>query len=162
LVLAGTLHVPGGFELSTLTQVESARPLTLTTPVGDRAVINGVKTTLDQFRGKPFLQADLRLSRPFKFRDRWEILPFAEFFNLFNRSNPGNNYVTNIAALPHPVNDLSNATAICTDPACASSVPITDPRKQLLFPAGALGDFFGPGTTVGTPFAAQFGVRLAF
>ena len=161
-VLAGTLHVPGGFELSTLTQLESARPLTLTTPAGDRAVINGVKTTLDQFRGTPFLQADLRLSRPFKFRDRWEVLPFAEFFNLFNRSNPGNNYMTDIAALPNPVNDLSNATAICTDPACTSSVPITDPQKQLLFPAGALGDFFGPGTTVGTPFAAQFGVRVTF
>jgi hypothetical protein len=25
-----------------------------------------------------------------------------------------------------------------------------------------LGDFFGPGTTVGIPFAAQVGVRLTF
>ncbi|MGH9747147.1 MAG: TonB-dependent receptor domain-containing protein, partial [Candidatus Acidiferrales bacterium] len=31
-VLAATLHVPGGFELSTLSQFESARPYTLTTP----------------------------------------------------------------------------------------------------------------------------------
>jgi hypothetical protein len=29
-------------------------------------------------------------------------------------------------------------------------------------PAGALGDFFGPGTTVGIPFAAQLGFRLTF
>jgi len=29
-------------------------------------------------------------------------------------------------------------------------------------PAGALGDFFGPGTTVGVPFAAQVGVRVSF
>ena len=29
-------------------------------------------------------------------------------------------------------------------------------------PAGALGDFFGPGTTVGIPFAAQVGVRVIF
>ena len=34
---------------------------------------------------------------------------------------------------------------------------------QLLFvPSGALGDFFGPGTTVGIPFAAQLGVHLTF
>jgi hypothetical protein len=29
-------------------------------------------------------------------------------------------------------------------------------------PYGALGDFFGPGTTVGIPFAAQIGIRLSF
>jgi hypothetical protein len=29
-------------------------------------------------------------------------------------------------------------------------------------PAGGLGDFFGPGTTVGIPFAAQLGVRVNF
>jgi len=159
-VLAGTLHLPGGVELTTLTQAESARPITLTTPAGDRAVVNGVKTTLDQFRGTPFIQADFRVSRPFRFGERWEVTPFAEFFNLFNRNNPGANYVTDISALPIPVNDLGNATALCPDPSC--SVPITNPQKQLLFPSGALGDFFGPGTTVGTPFAAQLGVRVNF
>ena len=161
-VLAGTLHLPGGFELTTITQAESARPITLTTPVGDRAVINGVKSTLDQFRGTPFIQADFRVSRPIRIGERAEILPFAEFFNLFNRNNPGANYVTDISALPNPVNDLSNATAICTDPpACTNYVPITS-FKQLLVPAGGLGDFFGPGTTVGIPFAAQLGVRVNF
>jgi hypothetical protein len=29
-------------------------------------------------------------------------------------------------------------------------------------PAGALGDFFGPGTTVGVPFSAQLGARFSF
>jgi hypothetical protein len=161
-VLAGTLRLPGGVEVTTMTQAESARPITLTTPAGDRAVINGIKTSLDQFRGTPFIQADLRVSRPIHFGERWEILPFAEFFNVFNRNNPGANYVTNISALPNPVNDLSNATAICTNPSCSAMVPITNPQKQLLFPAGALGDFFGPGTTVGIPFAAQLGVRVNF
>jgi hypothetical protein len=161
-VLAGTLHLPGGVEVTTMTQAESARPITLTTPAGDRAVINGVKTSLDQFRGTPFIQADFRVSRPVHFGERWEIRPFAEFFNVFNRNNPGANYVTDISALPNRVNDLSNATAICTDPSCSSMVPITNPQKQLLFPAGALGDFFGPGTTVGIPFAAQLGVRVNF
>jgi hypothetical protein len=40
-------------------------------------------------------------------------------------------------------------------------IPITS-LNQLRKPAGALGDFFGPGTTVGIPFAAQVGVRVTF
>ncbi len=166
--LAGIVYIPGGFQLSTLIQAESARPITLTTPVdvngfgdptNDRAVINGVQTTLDQFRGTPYIQVDLRVTRPFNIGERWQISPFVEFFNLFNRNNPGANYVTNIASLPTPVNNLYNATALCPTPAC--SVPITNPN-QLLVPAGALGDFFGPGTTVGIPFSAQLGVRVTF
>ena len=161
-VLAGTLHLPAGIELTTITQAESARPITLTTPVGTRAVINGVESTLDEFRGTPFIQADIRVSRPFKLGDRCAVTPFAEFFNIFNRNNPGANYVTDISALPNPVNDLSNATAICQDPpACTTYTPITS-FKQLLVPSGGLGDFFGPGTTVGIPFAAQLGVRVSF
>jgi hypothetical protein len=166
--LAGIVYIPGGFQLSTLIQAETARPITLTTPVdangfGDaannRAVINGVQTTLDQFRGTPYVQVDLRVTRPFQVKDNWQIMPFVEFFNLFNRNNPGANYVTNISALPTPVNNLYNATALCPTPGC--NVPIANPN-QLLVPAGALGDFFGPGTTVGIPFAAQIGVRVNF
>jgi outer membrane receptor protein involved in Fe transport len=158
-VLAGTVHAPAGFDVTFLAQAESARPITLTISVGDRVVINGVKSTLDQFRGTPYIQTDLRVSRPIKFHERWSLTPFIEFFNLFNRNNPGNNYVGNISALPIPVNDLANVTALCPDPTCA--VPVTS-GKQLLVPAGALGDFFGPGTTVGIPFAAQIGVKLTF
>ena len=36
-VLAGTLHLPGGFEVTTLTQAESARPFTITTADGSAA-----------------------------------------------------------------------------------------------------------------------------
>ena len=170
-VLAGTLHVPGGFELTSLFQAETGRPITLTTPVdvngfgdpnNDRAVVNGVQTTLDQFRGTPYIQADLRVTRPFTFRERWSVAPFVEFFNLFNRNNPGANYVTDISVLP--VNSLTNVTGICTSPqGCPPDAftPITS-FHQLLVPAGALGDFFGPGTTVGIPFAAQLGVRVTF
>lgn len=170
-VLAGAWHAPGGWEVTALTQAESARPFTLTTPedvnglgdsVDDRAVINGRQTTLDEFRGAPYLQTDLRISRPFRIRDSASATPFIEFFNLFNRNNPGANFVTNIAGLPAPVNNAANATSICADPpACTSYQPITS-LKQLRFPAGALGNFFGPGTTVGIPFAAQIGFRLEF
>jgi hypothetical protein len=160
-VLAGTIHAPGGFEITFLSQAESARPVTLVTPVGNRAVVNGVKTSLDEFRGTPYLQTDLRVTRPFKIQERWSVAPFIEFFNLFNRNNPGNNFIPDISVLPVPVNDLSNVTGLCLDPACTQTVRVTS-GKQLLVPAGALGDFFGPGTTVGIPFAAQIGVRLSF
>src|SRR5205807_4588038 len=108
------------------------------------------------------IQVDPRVSRPINFHDHWTIIPFAECSNLLNPNKPAANYVTDISALPHPVNDLSNATAICSDPpACTQFSPITNP-KQLLMPAGGLGDFFGPGTTVGIPIAAQLGVRVTF
>jgi hypothetical protein len=160
-VVAGTFQIPGGFQLSLLGQAESARPFTLTTPAGNRAVVNGVETTLDELRGSPYAQFDLRVSRPFTVRERWAMTPFAEFFNLFNRNNPGANYVTDISALPTPVNNLANATAFCLNQACTQTQPITT-LNQLRVPAGALGDFFGPGTTVGIPFAAQLGIKLTF
>jgi len=170
LVVAGVFHAPAGFEVSLLGQIESARPITLTTPVDvngtgdpldDRAVVNGVQTTLDEFRCTPYIQFDMRVSRPFKIRERWQVTPFIEFFNLFNRNNPGANYVTDISALPTPVNNLYHATAFCLNADCTQTSPITNPR-QLLVPSGALGDFFGPGTTVGIPFAAQVGARMTF
>src|SRR5438270_321197 len=170
-VLVGVLQLPWKLEVSTLGQFESARPYTMMTPVdvnhdgvtgNDRAVVNGVQTALDQFRGSPFSQVDLRISRNLVLRERATLRPFVEFFNLFNRQNPGNNYVPDISALPTPVNDPLNATSLCLDPpACTQNRPIRS-LNQLRTPAGALGDFFGPGTTVGIPFAAQIGLRLSF
>ena len=160
-VLVGTFQLPAGFQLSALGQAESARPFTMTTPVGTRAVVNGVETTMDEFRGTPYVQFDMRVSRPFTIGERWSVLPFAEFFNLFNRNNPGAFFITDISALPTPVNNLANATAFCLNPACTQTQPITS-LNQLRYPAGALGDFFGPGTTVGIPFAAQLGIKVSF
>jgi hypothetical protein len=166
-VLAGILQLPGGFELSDMFQAESARPITITTADNSgRISVNGVPTSLDEFRGTPYIQLDLRVTRPFKIGERVEVRPFAEFFNVFNRNNPGANYVANIAALPLIPSDIAsgNATTICGDfPACDPShyIPVTS-LKQLEIPAGGLGDFFGPGTTVGIPFAAQLGVRVNF
>ncbi|MGA2646695.1 MAG: carboxypeptidase-like regulatory domain-containing protein [Candidatus Sulfotelmatobacter sp.] len=163
-VLAGTLHIPGGIELTTITQAESARPFTITTATNTgRISVNGVPESLDEVRGTPYIQTDLRVSRPFRLGERWDVRPFVEFFNLFSRNNPGANYVTNIALLPVPSGQaqLGNITDICTNAACTATEPITS-INQLRMPGGALGDFFGPGTTVGIPFAAQLGVRVAF
>jgi hypothetical protein len=169
LMLAGTVHIPGGFELSSIAQVESARPITISNLDNtDRIYVNNKPTSLDEFRGTPYIQADLRVTRPFKIGERWEINPFAEFFNIFNRNNPGANFAVNVAQLPVPPDQQAsgNVTSVCrganvsncTD---ANSVPLTS-LKQLEIPEGALGDFFGPGTTVGIPFAAQLGVRVTF
>ncbi len=152
-VFSGIFHAPAGFEVSTLTQAESARPFTITTADNSqRITVNGVPTSLDEFRGTPYIQVDLRVARPVKFREGWTVMPFIEFFNLLNRNNPGANYVTNVAALPLPAGGQivpGGVTGITS-------------LKQLEVPAGALGDFFGPGTTVGIPFAAQLGVRVSF
>ncbi len=152
-VFSGIFHAPAGFEVSTLTQAESARPFTITTADNSqRITVNGVPTSLDEFRGTPYIQVDLRVARPVKFREGWTVMPFIEFSNLLNRNNPGANYVTNVAALPLPAGGQivpGGVTGITS-------------LKQLEVPAGALGDFFGPGTTVGIPFAAQLGVRVSF
>jgi hypothetical protein len=168
-VLAGTVHIPGGFEVSGVSQLESARPITITNADNTgRIWVNGVYTSLDEFRGTPYMQTDLRVTRLFKAGDRWEINPFVEFFNIFNRNNPGANYAVNISQLPVPAaqmqpdaNGITNVTSICTVADCSQTAPINS-LKQLEIPEGALGDFFGPGTTVGIPFAAQLGVRVTF
>jgi hypothetical protein len=147
-VLAGTWHAPGKVDVSTLTQAESARPFTLTTADNSgRITINGVPEALDQFRGTPYIQADLRVSRPTHAGDRVLITPFAEMFNIFNRNNSGANYVTNVGSFP----------GLCDSTSCTVSN-----LNQLRVAGGALGDFFGPGTTVGIPFAAQLGARATF
>ncbi|MGB9032769.1 MAG: TonB-dependent receptor [Acidobacteriaceae bacterium] len=168
-VLAGTLHVRGGFEVSGLSQNESARPITITNADNTARIwVNGAYTSLDEFRGTPYLQTDLRVARPFTIAERWKIDPFVEFFNIFNRNNPGANYAVNVAQLPIPAaqmqpnqDGITNVTQVCTVSDCSATEPITS-LKQLEVPEGALGDFFGPGTTVGIPFAAQVGVRVTF
>ena len=159
-----TWQAPAGFQVSGLSQAETARPFTITTADNSgRIAVNGVPTSLDEFRATPYIQTDLRVSRPFRLGERWTVMPFAEFFNLFNRNNPGANYVTNVASLPVPSAEAQagNVTSICTNADCSATEPVTS-LKQLGVAAGALGDFFGPGTTVGIPFAAQLGVRVSF
>jgi hypothetical protein len=158
------VHLPGGFELSTINQFESARPITITNADNtDRISIslnNGLDTytSLDEFRGTPYIQSDLRVTRPININERWRVDPFIEFFNLFNRNNPGANFAVNIAQIPGAQFDANGAVNGICNPNC---VPLTS-LKQLEIPEGALGDFFGPGTTVGIPFAAQLGVRVTF
>ncbi len=163
-VLAGIVHVPGGFELSTVNQVESPRPITITTADNSGRISislnNGpdMYTSLDEFRGRGYVQSDLRVTRPVNINERWRVDPFIDFFNLFNRNNPGANFAVNVVQIPGAQFDANGAVNGICNPNC---VPLTS-LKQLEIPEGALGDFFGPGTTVGIPFAAQLGIRVTF
>lgn len=170
IVIAGTWQAPFKLELTTLSQFESARPFAIGTPVdinddgldtNDRAVINGMQARLDQFRGAPFAQIDLRVSCSFRTGEHVSLRPFVEFFNLLNRTNPGNIFVGDVSALPVPASEIGNVTHICLNARCSITRAITS-LNDLRVPAGALGDFFGSGTTVGVPFAAQFGLRVSF
>jgi hypothetical protein len=175
-VVAASWRLPAGFEWSGISQAESARPFTVTTADNSgRIEINGVPTVLDQFRGTPYIQTDMRVTRPIHLGDTWTVAPFAECFNLLNRNNSGANYVTNIAVLPVPVEEANpapghptNITDVCSNGAASCSLAVAgsyEPIKspdQLRLAGGAQGDFFGPGTTVGIPFAAQLGVHLTF
>lgn len=163
-VLAAQLRLPAGFQISGISQAESARPFTITTADNStRISVNGHPTALDAFRGTPYLQTDLRVTRPIHLTESVHLDPFAEFFNLFNRNNPGANFVTNVAALPVPADQAQsgNVTSLCANADCSSTTPVNS-LQQLAVPSGGLGDFFGPGTTVGAPFAAQLGFRLTF
>ena len=145
-VVAGIWRIPGGFEVSGLSQSESARPFTITTADNkQRIAINGAPTALDQFRGTPYLQTDMRVSRPIGAGDKWRVTPFVELFNVFNRNNPGANYVTNIASLPVPSADQAsgNVTAVCANPDCTTSAPITSP-SQLRIPGARWETSSGP------------------
>jgi hypothetical protein len=54
-----------------------------------------------------------------------------------------------------------NITDVWANADCTTTTPMSR-LNQLAKPAGELGDFFGPGTTVGIAFAAQLGVRVSF
>jgi hypothetical protein len=169
LVLAGTVHVRGGFDVSAISQNESARPIAITNADNTARIwVNGNYTSLDEFRGTPYLQTDLRVTRSFKIGRRWQFDPFVEMFNIFNRNNPGANDAVNVVQLPIPAaqmqpnqDGITNVTQVCANADCSRTGPVMS-LKQLEIPEGALGDFFGPGTTVGIPFAAQLGVRISF
>jgi hypothetical protein len=140
---------------TTITQAESARPFTITSATNTgRISANGAPKSLDEVRGTPYIQADVRVTRPSKLASlgRFCRLLSSLVSSPLNRNNPGANYVTNIAQRPVSSTEAQpgNVLNICTDAACTSTQPITS-IDQFRLPGGALGDFFGPGTTVGIP-----------
>ena len=161
-VLAGTLHLPGGLDVTTMTQAEIS--------AADYADDSGGRS-----RGGQRSEDDARsVSRDAVHSGRSSREPADPL-----RRAVGDSAVRGVLQSVQPQQSgrelcdgyfraaesgerSRNATASVPDPGCTTLVPITNPQKQLLFPSGGLGDFFGPGTTVGIPFAAQLGVRVNF
>lgn len=150
LVASGIFVLPGNVEVAPLLQAASARPYTLFSGnddngdavfggsgeegiYGDRLTVDGRQLPVNSRRGDPFFQLDLRVSRAFRLGDKGELRLLADFFNLTNADNFGNNYFNVGVEALH------------------------DPQPRGLF--GKQGEV---GSVVGIPFAAQFGVRMTF
>ena len=165
------MHLPGGIRIEHDQSGRERPPLTITNATILTASIEwSARPASTNSAARLISSQTCGSRRPFKIDERWDVDPFTEFFNLFNRNNPGANYVTvNAVQFPVPAAQMAqNAEGInnVTDHLhecrlASQTAPITS-LKQLRIPEGALGDFFGPGTTVGIPFAAQLGVRVTF
>jgi hypothetical protein len=91
--------LPAGFQANMRIQVHSAQPITdnpLSTGVGAPCsltnsatrVVGGIDCGRNHLRkDNAFSSVDWRLSRPFKFGDRYALIPTAEMFNTFNSAN---------------------------------------------------------------------------
>jgi hypothetical protein len=55
-----------------------------------------INAPFDRQRGKPFFDVDLRLTKNFKIKESMTLTPFFQMFNLTNRANFGNNFVTDV------------------------------------------------------------------
>lgn len=112
LVFSGIFEVPAGFQISPILQASSGRPysfLAETDIDGDGRNKNDrvcVGSTIaapiltpgctmlkpNTFTGKAFIQMNLRAAKHFKITEHSQVSIWAEFFNLFNRSNFCNSY----------------------------------------------------------------------
>jgi hypothetical protein len=97
----------------------------------DGYVLNG--TTLEKRSGR-FFNTDLRLSKNFRFGERFRLSTYVDFYNLFNTEN------------------LSFASRI------GLSAPAT--TGTFLLPQSLYGPGFGP--PIGRPFTTQLGARFTF
>jgi hypothetical protein len=112
-------------------------------------------------RQPDFFTWDMRLSKDFKFRERYEVRLVADIFNVTNRgnlySNPDNSGFVGINTCTTITNSVSQTCAPLT------SIP---KQGQLIGPMALTGptpygtlDEISPGAF---PFAAQFGIRFGF
>jgi hypothetical protein len=88
--LYALLELPAGFELNPRFQARSAQPIT-PSPRAQNGVIRGRNSAR---KDNQFASFDWRLQRPFKFGDRYALIPIVEMFNTFNADNNINPLVT--------------------------------------------------------------------
>ena len=71
-------RIPGGFEASTRAQARTAQPRNINPAVLGRNTGR---------KDNEFFSLDWRVSRPFRFGERYALIPIFEMFNTFNRDN---------------------------------------------------------------------------
>ena len=91
-------------------------------------------------RSGRYFNVDLRVTKNFKFGERFRLSTYADFYNLFNTEN------------------LSFASRLGLTPATASGTNAMP--GNFLLPVSLYGPGFGP--PVGRPFTAQLGFRFIF
>lgn len=107
---SGVFQLPYGFELAPSFQASSARPYTAFAGSDidgdgrstiDRACADGSNSlgckeiAVNTFRGKPFIEFDLRAAYAFKIRENMNFRLIWESYNIGNRANSCNNVDTN-------------------------------------------------------------------
>jgi hypothetical protein len=73
-------QLPGGLEGNFRVQARSAQPIS-----GNRTLANPARNTLR--KDNQYFSFDWRLQRPFKFGERYALIPIVEMFNTFNNKN---------------------------------------------------------------------------
>ncbi len=81
------VELPGGFNFDTRLQAHSPQPITPAT------CTDGCKRN-STWKDNDYISFDWRATRPFKFGDRYALIPAVEMFNTFNNKNNVNPLVT--------------------------------------------------------------------
>jgi hypothetical protein len=143
IAFSGVFDLPGGFQVSPLFQASSGRPYSMLTGGPDvdgdgRHILDRVcvGSTLSNplypgdangtpegctmikpntLKGKAFIQMNLRATKRFSIGERAKISLFAEFFNLFNRSNFCNSYEEDVTD-----SQFNKPQAFCNGPSNAA------------------------------------------
>ena len=108
LVVNGTAQARG-FQFSGMVQAYSAPPFNITSGVttiqgtAGRPIVDGEFIPRNSGEGTPFFLLSARVSRTFRFADRWQVELMAEGFNLTDRANVVTRN-TNFGAGAYPAN----------------------------------------------------------
>ena len=130
----------------------------------DRPVIqigSGKPSLLARYpaRQPDFFTWDMRLSKDFKFGERYQVRLIADIFNVTNRGNLYSNPDNSGFVAVGPCTPVNAATSVSQTCAPLTAVP---KQGQAIGPNGAtygVLDEISPGAS---PFAAQFGIRFSF
>ncbi|MDQ3750514.1 MAG: TonB-dependent receptor [Acidobacteriota bacterium] len=114
-----------------------------------KGYIVGLDGSIEERSGR-FFNVDMRVTKTFRFGERFRLSAYADFYNLFNTENLS--FASRLG--------LSNATAAGINARPNATPPVAGQFGSFLQPVSLFGPGFGP--PVGRPFTAQFGLRFTF